>query len=133
MNDFFLRSARRGRIGLMDRLADGIAEDRRDAMHAATADIELAIKHGDDLGREMAEARLDAILDRARAERQTPQTPEPPTTSFDGGFRGRRTVAPAAGLARSETAGQLFQRALRQSLDERAERGDDERVIVANT
>ena len=48
---------------------------------------EHAVKRGDAIGAEMADERIDAVLNEARAERQ----PEP-APSFDGGVR--RPVAP---------------------------------------
>lgn len=89
-----IRSARPRRSdGLLDRLR-GTApntDDRQERFHRAVAEIERAAKTGDELGREMAEARLDAVLDEVRADRQASSNsghePAEPAPSFDGGVR----------------------------------------------
>lgn len=128
MNDFIRRAARRGeRSGVMARLASAgpLGENRQAALNAAMADAELAIKHGDAVGREMAEARIDRLFDEARAAREpTQEAATEPPVRLDGGVRGRRGVAPPPRLA-VESAGQLFARAMRQSVEERAASGGD--------
>jgi hypothetical protein len=134
MNQLIVRAARRG-AGVMDRLPARLDEQRASEFHEALSAAERAIKAGDATGRDIAEARLDRILDDARAARQEAAgqpTPELAGPGFDGGVRGRRRERPTPGIY-VESAGQLFQRAMKQSLVERAERGDDERVIVTDT
>jgi|SRR5581483_4819317 len=128
MNALIAVRARRS-SGVLGRLAEAetLAEDRRIALHSAIAEAERAVKHGDDVAREVAEAKIDCLLDEARSGRQAadPQAQEPasPVSGFDGGFRGGRRFRPQ--YAASESADQLFQRAMSQHVAERAERAAD--------
>jgi len=133
MNELIVRSARRGERsrGLIDRLqgATPLGDERQRALNEQMTAYETAARHGDDIGAELADTRIERLLNDARAARQ--QADQPPTSSFDGGSHGARTVAPPPQMRGPETAGQLFAAAMTASRLERAERGDD--VIVANT
>jgi hypothetical protein len=68
-----IAGARRGRVGVLDRLAGtALDTDRQAQFQSALADVERAAKTGDDVARDMAEARLDAVLNKP-ALRAPPQ------------------------------------------------------------
>ena len=72
---------------------------------------------------EVADTAIERLLSEARQAREAAEeTPAAPAVSFDGGVRGRRPVAPAAGGLLDETAGSLFARAMQLSIAERSER-----------
>lgn len=123
----FLMAAHRG-SGVIGRLGGAQLDERgQDRFNEALARVESAHKIGDHIQIAAAEEHLDSVLEDVRGQREQPEPP----SGFDGGVRGRRPVAPPPQAP--ETAGAMFRRALRQSQAERAERGDDERTIVANT
>lgn len=141
MNALIVAASRRGertsRLGLIDRLrgTGPLDDDRQERLNAALSDIERAIRASDDLGRDMAEARLDAVLKEARAAREEHRSAEqpvaPPQSGFDGGFRPSGRRRPTPGIW-EESAGQLFARAMVQSRVERRERDDDQRIVLGN-
>ena len=100
MNEL-IAAGRRSPGGLIDRMAGvSLPDERREALQTAIADYERSVKRGDNLGRDMADARIDALLDEARAARQ-PQEEEPaPRVSFDGGVRRSVSVKQPVGMGR---------------------------------
>jgi hypothetical protein len=86
MNRMILGHARRGE-GVVEHLGEVDTQERRSALNDALSAAERAIKHGDEVGREMAEARIDSVLAEARAAGQTASQEEAPQVSFDGGVR----------------------------------------------
>lgn len=93
MNELIRNSARpRRTVGLIDKLktTPPLENDRALRFHQAVADAERAVKAGDELAREVAEARLDAVIEESRAARaeNVGRSAEPvPVPSFDGGVR----------------------------------------------
>jgi len=137
MNDFIRQAAGRGeRSGLIDRLRGTapLGDDRQERLNVQMAAYEDAIRREDHIAAQIADEKIDAVLSEARAERQQTERPaEEPHTSFDGGVRGRRVFAQAAGGSRGESAGQLMLRAMTQSRIERADRVADGRLVLVPT
>jgi hypothetical protein len=88
MNRLIVANARRGTrtVGLVDRLrgTPPLDVDRQERLNLAMADYEHALKRGDDIAAQIADEKVDALLNESRAARQEPQ---PPAPSFDGGAR----------------------------------------------
>jgi hypothetical protein len=84
------------------------------------ADAERAIKHGDDVARELAEARIDKLFEGARAARPAGQEPAQPLTGFDGGVRRGVSVKPPPNMngliARSVAERRVLAAAARSSV-----------------
>jgi len=94
------------------------------------------LRSGDENSIAICNDQLDQAVKASRESRQASQQPRDPETGqfvgFDGGFRGRTGAkGPAAGLY-EESASDLFVRALRKSLQEREESGQNERVVRMN-
>lgn len=96
MNRLIAQAARGNRDGLLDRLRGSgrLDEHRQACLNAAMADLEAAARRGDEIARDMADERVEAILAESRAARQQAASnvgysPEPPAPapSFDGGVR----------------------------------------------
>ncbi len=75
--------------GLIDRLGEvsALADDHREEFREAMADFERSVKRGDEVGRDMADARIDRLLNEARAARQPLEEEAATGFSFDGGMR----------------------------------------------
>lgn len=158
MNDFIRRAAGRGdRPGVLERLrgTSPLGADRQERLNVQMAAYETAARRRDHVAAEIADERIERLLDEARAERvaaaaaaretaeakaaeqrRAEALSEPPVRGSQSPSGLRRQAAafstrPTPG-ARAETAGQLFNRAMAQSRFERAERGDDERLIRIN-
>ena len=72
-------------------------------------------------------------LERARSEAQAAREaaePEQPPVSFDGGFMGRRSVAPPAGMVEPESATQLLRRSFETRASEIRERSPAARQVA---
>lgn len=111
-------------LGVLDRLrgATPLADDRQERLNVQLSAYEDATRRGDHIAAQMADEKIEALLSEARAARQeTQRQTNPPAPSFDGGFRGRRGIAPPANVTPLETSSQLLSRALRQRVAERAE------------
>jgi hypothetical protein len=123
MNDFILQSAGRG--GLIDRLngTPQLGQDRLRRLNAALAEHEAAQRQGNHVAAEIADEKIEAVLTEAR-QAAGGQEPAPPV-SFDGGYRGRQSVAPARHAAQP-TASQLWRQAIAASHAERVAREADQ-------
>ena len=100
MNKLIASSIRSRRtVGLIDKLktTPPLENDRAERFHQALADVERAAKAGDELARELAEARIDAVIEESRAARRAENEMSnvgrsaaeaaPAVPSFDGGVR----------------------------------------------
>ncbi len=134
MNTMFVAAARRGdRTGALARLAGSrpvdtdtplaerltrLLDERESAMQAGDADALAFVEH-----------KLER-WDEARAAQKAAEPPPP--ASFDGGVRGRRTVAPSGG-GQQPTPGELLLASITASRAARRERdADPGQTIVAN-
>ncbi len=127
MNSMILAAARRGRIstGGTARLSG----DTSTPLAVAFSNLKAAERSGDADAVAFAEHVLDSRLSDARAARQSDGQLRDPDTGqfveqpgFDGGFIGRGTVAPPAGLRPAETATDLLRRSLEAHASEIRER-----------
>lgn len=128
MNQLIRQAASRRHGGALESLGDVDTEQRRAEYHEAMIAYEKAAKAGDEIGKEMADARIDRIFEEASAARDARPQEEQVQTSFDGGVRstpGGRKPGP-----RRETAGDLFRRAMIESRAERAEQRDGGPQVV---
>lgn len=104
MNAFIAETAGRGerQRGLLDRLGGTtLDDDRRRELNEAMIAAETAIRQGNDAGREIAEIRLDRVLDEAREVHKAAQ---PPAVSWDGGVRRPMPRPPSMNQLIRETA-----------------------------
>jgi hypothetical protein len=115
-------------LGLIDRLrgVGALGSDRQERLNAQMAAYEDAVRHGDHIAARMADEKIESLLSEARAARQ-PEKQQEAVTSFDGGARGRRPIAPAGGGDRSETPAALLRRAMEAS---RTARSSADRVVI---
>jgi hypothetical protein len=124
MNSLIAGAARSRRVrrgGLIDALKDtDLGDGRRERVSQAEIRYETAIKRGDEVGREMADAELTAILDEGRAARAAAQeAPAAQPISFDGGVQ-KRVHKPAYQEAverANESPATLLRRAFQASAD----------------
>jgi hypothetical protein len=126
MNATILRAYRRGEfptggVGVLSGIPEPIAR-----LNAAQNAFDHAKRSGDPEQKAYAEHLLDRAVEAARTARQEREQPRDEASgqfaSFDSGFRGRRSVAPASGRSEPESASSLFARAMLASRAERAER-----------
>jgi hypothetical protein len=89
MNEFILaRAGRKPReLGLMDRGLGRLSDDGRNDLQAAMVDYESAARAGDETGRDMADARIERLLEERRAAREPEKPAAAPVSGFDGGVR----------------------------------------------
>jgi hypothetical protein len=130
MNRMFAEAAsRRERrtAGALARLAGRPTLDtspsRQECMNALLVEREAAMRSGDEDSVAFVDHKIDRLFDESRAGRK-PVEPEQPPPSFDGGVRGRRSVAPPGG-GRIESSTELLMRSFMAHRVERRERGAD--------
>ncbi len=134
------REGHAGRPGLVDRLHDAgpIGSDRQERLQRAMSDYETAVKRSDEMGREMADARIDAVLDEARDARRAAEAQAVEATRLaprhgdtGAGVRSARTGFNPHG-ARQESSTALFRRAIAARQVERAvDAADEGQTIIA--
>lgn len=126
MNRLLTADASRGQVSTRGVARLSGVPDPQARLRAAYADLERAEQLGDELMQDYCERVLDDALAEWRTARsEQPRDPETGQfVSFDGGFHGRRPVAPGPDY-HDETANSLLKRAVAQSAVERAERDAD--------
>jgi hypothetical protein len=146
MHGLILAGAHRGE-GPISHLTGGAptgsptTEQARERLSQALGDLESAERRKDPDDIDYCEHRLDKLIDESRASRQSAEDGRlrnsdgtfATAESYDGGVRRAPGQSrPTPGL-QTESASQLFTRALRQSAQERYESGADERLVQVNT
>jgi hypothetical protein len=94
-----LKQVRRGG-GLMDRLrgAAPLGDDRQERLNVQMAAYEDGIRRGDHTAAQIADERIEGLLNEARAERESTVGQPEPAPSFDGGVRRSATRRPPANM-----------------------------------
>lgn len=91
----------------------------RERLSSALNDLEAAERAGDADAIHFHEFRVERARSEAQAAREAAE-PEQPPVSFDGGFMGRRSVAPPAGMGEPPSSIELLRSSLEAHGAERA-------------